>query len=78
MYMGTAVFDQSQNASLYRRDLTYNVEYATILVELATCNAVWRPCAQHGEHHCLNIGDSMNIHLVVVRSFGGMSPGVTS
>lgn len=32
MYMGTAVFDQSQNSSLYRRDLTYNVEYATILV----------------------------------------------
>jgi hypothetical protein len=31
IYIGTAVFDQSQNASLYRRDLTYSVEYATIL-----------------------------------------------
>jgi hypothetical protein len=30
-YVGTTVFDQSQNASLYRRDLTYNVEYATTL-----------------------------------------------
>jgi hypothetical protein len=29
-YAGTAVFDQSQNAKLYRRDLTYNLEYATI------------------------------------------------
>ena len=32
IYTGTAVFDQSQNANLYRRDLTYSVEYATILV----------------------------------------------
>ena len=30
-YAGTTVFDQSQNARLYRRDLTYNVEYATIV-----------------------------------------------
>jgi hypothetical protein len=30
-YSGTTVFDQSQNASLYRRDLMYSVEYATIL-----------------------------------------------
>lgn len=30
-YVGTTVFDQSQNASLYRRDLTYSVEYATTL-----------------------------------------------
>ncbi len=30
-YAGTTVFDQSQNARLYRRDLTYNVEYPTIL-----------------------------------------------
>lgn len=28
-YVSTAVFDQSQNAGLYRRDLTYNVEFAT-------------------------------------------------
>ncbi|MEJ0016756.1 MAG: hypothetical protein WDN25_09330 [Acetobacteraceae bacterium] len=28
-YGGTTVFDQSQNARLYRRDLTYSVEYAT-------------------------------------------------
>jgi hypothetical protein len=33
-YVGTAVFDQSQNASLYRRDLTYDVEYATTLSSL--------------------------------------------
>ncbi|HME19846.1 MAG TPA: hypothetical protein VKI44_00515 [Acetobacteraceae bacterium] len=31
IYAGTTVFDQSQNARLYRRDLTYNVEYATIV-----------------------------------------------
>jgi hypothetical protein len=30
VYAGTTLFDQSQNARLYRRDLTYNVEYATI------------------------------------------------
>lgn len=29
-YVETTVFDQSQNARLYRRDLIYNVEYATI------------------------------------------------
>ncbi len=28
-YVGTTVFDQSQNAKLYRRDLAYHVEYAT-------------------------------------------------
>jgi hypothetical protein len=31
VYCGTTVFDQSQNASLYRRDLMYSVEYATVL-----------------------------------------------
>jgi hypothetical protein len=31
IYSGTTVFDQSQNADLYRRDLMYSVEYATIL-----------------------------------------------
>jgi hypothetical protein len=31
IYSGTTVFDQSQNASLYRRDLMYSVEYATTL-----------------------------------------------
>jgi len=31
MYVGTTVFDQSQNASLYRRDLDYSIEYPTIL-----------------------------------------------
>jgi hypothetical protein len=31
IYAGTTVFDQSQNASLYRRDLLYSVEYATVL-----------------------------------------------
>jgi hypothetical protein len=31
IYSGTTVFDQSQNASLYRRDLMYSVEYATII-----------------------------------------------
>jgi hypothetical protein len=30
-YAGTTVFDQSQNAKLYRRDLNYNVEYATVV-----------------------------------------------
>jgi len=30
-YAGTTEFDQSQNARLYRRDLNYSVEYATIL-----------------------------------------------
>ncbi|HEX3399903.1 MAG TPA: hypothetical protein VHT74_06225 [Acetobacteraceae bacterium] len=31
VYIGTTVFDQSQNARLYRRDLNYSAEYATIL-----------------------------------------------
>ncbi len=31
VYAGTTVFDQSQNARLYRRDLNYDVEYATIV-----------------------------------------------
>jgi len=30
-YRGTLVFDQSQDALLYRRDLVYDVEYATVL-----------------------------------------------
>ena len=30
-YAGNTVYDQSQNARLYRRDLTYNVEYPTIV-----------------------------------------------
>ena len=30
-YAGTTVFDQSQDALLYRRDLIYSVEYATTL-----------------------------------------------
>ena len=32
-YDGTAVFDESQNANLYRRDLLYSVEYATIVTD---------------------------------------------
>ena len=31
VYAGTTVFDQSQNAKLYRRDLSYSVEYPTIV-----------------------------------------------
>lgn len=31
IYGGTTVFDQSQDALLYRRDLFYSVEYATVL-----------------------------------------------
>ena len=30
VYAGTTLFDQSQNAKLYRRDLAYCVEYATV------------------------------------------------
>jgi len=30
-YSNTSVYDQSQNALLYRRDLVYTVEYATIV-----------------------------------------------
>lgn len=33
IYFGTSVFDQSQDTLLYRRDLLYTVEYATILSE---------------------------------------------
>jgi hypothetical protein len=33
-YRGTLVFDQSQDALLYRRDLLYDVEYPTIVVAL--------------------------------------------
>jgi hypothetical protein len=32
-YGGSAVFDQAQNAQLYRRDLIYRVEYPTIITE---------------------------------------------
>ena len=32
-YCGSAVFDQAQNAQLYRRDLIYKVEYPTIVTE---------------------------------------------
>lgn len=31
IYAGTMVFDQSQDALLYRRDLLYSLEYATVL-----------------------------------------------
>lgn len=31
IYKGTLVFDQSQDALLYRRDLIYDVEYATVV-----------------------------------------------
>jgi hypothetical protein len=31
-YAGTRVFDQSQDASLYRRDLLYQVDYPTIII----------------------------------------------
>jgi hypothetical protein len=34
MYQGTSVYDQSQNALLYRRDLLYNIEYPTIVTDL--------------------------------------------
>ncbi len=30
IYVGTSVFDQSQNARLYRRDLNYSVEYPAV------------------------------------------------
>lgn len=33
-YRGTLVFDQSQDALLYRRDLLYDVEYATVVTAL--------------------------------------------
>ncbi|MDR3718388.1 MAG: hypothetical protein P4K98_06270 [Bryobacteraceae bacterium] len=32
-YVGTTVFDQSQDAALYRRDLVYSVEYQTTVTE---------------------------------------------
>lgn len=32
-YDGTTVFDQSQDAALYRRDLLYSVEYATVVTQ---------------------------------------------
>ena len=31
-YAGTTVFDQSQDALLYRRDLLYQIEYPTIII----------------------------------------------
>lgn len=34
IYNGTAVFDQSQDALLYRRDLLYRVEYPTIVAAI--------------------------------------------
>ena len=33
-YIGTVVFDQAEDALLYRRDLNYTVEYATIVIEM--------------------------------------------
>ncbi len=32
MYAGSATFDRSENASLYRRDLLYDLEYGTNIV----------------------------------------------
>ena len=32
-YRDTSIYDQSENASLYRRDLLYDVEYATIVTQ---------------------------------------------
>ena len=75
IYAGTTVFDQSQNARLYRRDLNYNVEYADDSVERTTRDAVRRSRAEFGVHHCLNTGDSMDMHLVVVRPFGDLARG---
>ncbi len=34
IYAGSTVFDQSQDAILYRRDLAYTVEYATTITAL--------------------------------------------
>jgi hypothetical protein len=34
LYKGTSVFDQAQNALLYRRDLIYTVEYPTTIMEI--------------------------------------------
>jgi hypothetical protein len=34
IFSGTATFDQSQDAILYRRDLIYTVEYATTVTAL--------------------------------------------
>ncbi|HET6183225.1 MAG TPA: hypothetical protein VFA03_06475 [Acetobacteraceae bacterium] len=34
VYAGTAIFDQSQDALLYRRDLVYSAEYPTLASEL--------------------------------------------
>jgi len=31
-YSGTTIFDQSQDALLYRRDLLYQIEYATVVI----------------------------------------------
>ena len=35
-YKGTNVYDQSQNAMLFRRDITVSVEYSTISTEAGT------------------------------------------
>ncbi len=33
-FVSSAVFDQSEDAALYRRDLIYSVEYATTVAEV--------------------------------------------
>ena len=74
-YAGTTVFDQSQNAQLYRRDLTYNVEYPTIVSSTQPAMLFGDLRAEFGVHHCLNTGVSMDMHLVVVRPFGDLARG---
>lgn len=48
-YFGTATFDQSENALLYRRDLMYRIEYPTII-------NTWQPSMLFGDVH-LNAAD---------------------
>ena len=48
-YAGNTVYDQSQNARLYRRDLTYNVEYPTIVSN--TLPSVRRSAAEFCAHY---------------------------
>lgn len=51
-YRGSLVFDQSQDALLYRRDIIYDVEYPTIVTDLQPAMLVGRLIFNAGSFVC--------------------------
>ena len=74
-YHGTLVFDQSQDALLYRRDLLYRVEYPTTVSALQSAMLFGDFILNAGKIYLSNLGVLIEMHLVVVRPFDGLSRG---